>query len=94
MNRNDRTRPLATLHLTCYCSAMEDRLHTLMARADANLDAPARAVLADIVEGFIATHAGAPDFTDDERAHLRRIDGEPFVAADREAVAALFARRG
>tara|TARA_Y100001933_G_scaffold255289_1_gene298153 strand:+ start:3505 stop:3726 length:222 start_codon:yes stop_codon:yes gene_type:complete len=73
---------------------MEDRLHTLMARADANLDAPARAVLADIVEGFIATHAGAPDFTDDERAHLRRIDGEPFVAADREAVAALFARRG
>ena len=73
---------------------MEDRLHTLMERADSCLDAPSRATLAEIVDGFIATHAGAPDFTEEERAHLRRIDAEPFTPADPEAVAALFARRG
>ena len=73
---------------------MDDRLHTLMERADAQLDAPSRATLAEFVDGFIATHAGAPDFTEDERAHLRAIDAEPFVPADSEAVAALFARRG
>jgi hypothetical protein len=73
---------------------MDTRLQTLMERADASLDAPSRATLAEIVDGFIATHAGAPDFTEDERANLRRIDGEPFTPADSEAVAALFARRG
>lgn len=73
---------------------MDTRLQTLMERADASLDAPSRATLAEIVDGFIATHAGAPDFTEDERAHLRRIDGEPFTPADPRAVAALFARRG
>lgn len=65
-----------------------------MERAEASLDAPSRATLAEIVDGFIATHAGAPDFTENERAHLRRIDAEPFTPADSEAVADLFARRG
>jgi len=73
---------------------MENRLQTLIERADASLDAPSRATLAEFVEGFIATHAGTPDFTEDERAHLRAIDAEPFTPADSEAVAALFARRG
>jgi len=73
---------------------MENRLQTLMERAEANLDAPSRATLAEIVDGFIATHAGMSDFTEDERAHLRRIDSEPFTPADPEAVTALFARRG
>lgn len=73
---------------------MENRLQTLMERADASLDAPSRATLAEFVEGFIATHAGAPDFTEDERAHLRAVDAEPFTPADSKAVATLFARRG
>ncbi|MGR3461488.1 MAG: hypothetical protein ACU0C8_06935 [Roseovarius sp.] len=65
-----------------------------MERAEESLGASERATLAEIVDGFLATHAGAPDFTEEERAHLRRIDTEPFAPADREAVAALFARRG
>ncbi|MGR3619893.1 MAG: hypothetical protein ACU0AX_10390 [Roseovarius sp.] len=73
---------------------MDDRLQTLMERAEESLGASERATLAEIVDGFLATHAGAPDFTEEERAHLRRIDTEPFAPADREAVAALFARRG
>jgi hypothetical protein len=46
------------------------------------------------LDGFIATHVGAPDVTKDALIHLRRIDTEPFVPADSEAVTALFARRG
>lgn len=65
-----------------------------MERADASFDAPSRATLAEIVDGFIATHACVPDFTEDERAHLRRINAEMFVPAESEAVAARFARRG
>ena len=73
---------------------MDTRLQTLMERAEESLGASERAALAEIVDSFIATHAGAPDFTEDERAYLRVIDAEPFTPADSEAVAALFARRG
>jgi len=73
---------------------MDDRLTTLLERAETCLDAPARAALAEIVDAFIATHQGAPDFTGSEIAHLRHIESEPFVPADPQAVAALFARRG
>lgn len=73
---------------------MDNRLQSLMQRADANLDAPSRATLAEIVDVFISTHSGAPDFTEDERAHLRAIDAEQFMPADSKAVADLFARRG
>ena len=72
---------------------MDDRLHTLMDRADSCLDAPARATLAEIVDGFIATHAGAPDFTEAEHAHLRRIDAEPFTPADPKASTLLQGQR-
>ncbi|NCQ25180.1 MAG: hypothetical protein GW798_12185 [Roseovarius sp.] len=72
---------------------MDERLQNLMERAETCLDAPSRATLAEIVDGFIATHTGPQDFTPQELAHLRRIDAEPFVPADAEKVAALFARR-
>ncbi|MFO7769836.1 MAG: hypothetical protein R6V38_00545 [Roseovarius gahaiensis] len=73
---------------------MDERLQTLMERAQSRLAAPERDALAEIVDSFIATHEGAQDFTDAERAHLHRLDTEPFVPADPRAVAALFARRG
>ena len=73
---------------------MDDRLNTLLERADICLDATSRATLAEIVDAFISTHQGTQDFTDAELAHLRDVESEPFVPADPQAVAALFARRG
>jgi len=73
---------------------MDDRLQNLMERAQSRLAPSEREALAEIVDGFIATHEGTPDFTDAERAHLNRVDTEPFVPADPRDVAALFARRG
>lgn len=68
-------------------------LHTLVEEAEAALGPGARARLAGLIESFVATHEGAEPFTDDERAHLARLDAEPFEPADPEAVAALFARK-
>jgi len=73
---------------------MDDRLHTLLERAETCLDATSRATLAEIVDAFIITHQGAQCFTEAELRHLRHVDSEPFVPADPQAVAALFARRG
>ena len=68
---------------------MDDRLNTLLERADTCLDATSRATLAEIVDAFIATHQGAQDFTDAELEHLRHVDSEPFRPADPQEVAAL-----
>ncbi|MET4127851.1 hypothetical protein [Roseovarius sp. MBR-6] len=65
-----------------------------MERAETCLDAPSRATLAEIVDGFIATHAGPQDFTPQELAHVRKIGTEPFVPADPQALTSLFGRRG
>ncbi|MCB1340170.1 MAG: hypothetical protein KDK24_03705 [Pseudooceanicola sp.] len=68
-------------------------LHRLIDRAESQLDPANRDRLAELVESFIATHQGSPDFTPDELAHLKRLDAEPFAPADPAEVAALFARR-
>ena len=72
---------------------MTDPLHTLVDKAKAALGPEAQARLAGLIESFVATHEGAEPFTGDERAHLARLDAEPFDSADPEAVAALFARK-
>ena len=69
-------------------------LTTLADTADRTLDAADRARLAELVETYIATYQGPPDFSPDELRDLKRLDAEPFELADPDAVAALFARRG
>ena len=73
---------------------MNARLKTLLHSAETRLAPADQAELADLMESFVATHAGASDFSAEELDHLRQIDLEPFVAADPAAVAALFAWHG
>ena len=70
------------------------KLETLIARAQTDLPAEAQERLADLLDSYLATHTGAPDFTPKELAHLKRIDREPPDLASPEEVAALFAKRG
>lgn len=73
---------------------MSARLHALIQTAESRLNAADQAQLAEIVEDFVALREGAPDFTAEERDHLKRLEAEPFTPADPAEVAALFARRG
>jgi hypothetical protein len=73
---------------------MNARLKSLLRTAETRLAPADQAELADLPESFVASHEGDPDFTPEELDRLRRIDTEPFTAADPAAVAALFARRG
>jgi hypothetical protein len=73
---------------------MNAHLHDLINHAEANLGAADRDKLAALVESFLATHEGKEPFTEEERAHLARLDAEPFEPADAAEVAAFFARRG
>lgn len=73
---------------------MNAHLHDLIADAEARLGTKDRDKLAALLESFLATHEGAEPFTGAERAHLARLDAEPFDPADPGEIAALFARRG
>ena len=70
------------------------KLETLIAQSQADLPNEAQDRLAELVETFLATHTGPPDFTPEELADLRRLDGAPFDPAEPDDVKALFARRG
>ena len=72
---------------------MADTVRSLVKNAEAALGPAAQARLAGLIESFAATHEGAETFTDNERAHLARLDAEPFEPADPEAIATLFARQ-
>jgi hypothetical protein len=72
---------------------MNARLHHLLAEAE-SLPEAEQDLLADLVESFMASHAGSDLFTPEELEHIRRLESEPFVEADPDEVAAFFARRG
>ena len=71
---------------------MNQRLHSLLAEAEAQLAPEDQERLAEMLEAFVANNATLPDFTPEELEHLRMIEAEPFVAADPAEVAAYFAR--
>ena len=73
---------------------MNAHLHDLIENAEARLGAKDRDKLAALLESFLATHEGDEPFAEDERAHLARLDTEPFDAVDPAEIAAFFARRG
>jgi hypothetical protein len=73
---------------------MNAHLHDLIDHAEANLGAADRDKLAVLLESFLATHEGEEPFSEEERAHLSRLDAEPFEPADPAEVAVFFARRG
>ncbi|MBS0563629.1 MAG: hypothetical protein JSR87_03855 [Proteobacteria bacterium] len=72
---------------------MNVRLHRLLTEAEAQLAPPDQARLAELVESFVATHTGPPDFDSEEYAHLALLDSEEFDPADPAEVAALLSRR-
>ena len=72
---------------------MNQRLHSLLAEAEAQLAPEDQEDLAEILEQFVANRTAAMTFTPEEMAHLELIASEPFVAADPAEVAAFFARR-
>ena len=73
---------------------MNAHLHDLIDHAEARLGEADRDKLAALLEAFLATHEGEELFTEEERAHLARLDAEPFEPADPDEVVAFFARRG
>lgn len=73
---------------------MNARIRSLTAAAESRLPGPDQDDLADLMEEFVASRSGPLDFTPEELAHLRMVDAEPFIPADPDAIAALFARRG
>ena len=73
---------------------MNQRLHALLAEAEAQLAPEDQEDLAEILEQFVANRVGTPDFTPEEMVYLRELDAEPFVTASEDEVNALFNRRG
>lgn len=72
---------------------MNARLHHLLTEAETQLAPPDQARLAELVESFMATHTGPPDFDAEEYAHLMLLDSEAFDPADPADIAALLSRR-
>lgn len=70
------------------------KLETLIARAQTDLPPEAQERLAELLDSYLATHTGPPEFSPGELERLRLLDREPFDPAPPEDVAALFARRG
>ena len=62
---------------------MNARLHDLIVEAEAKLRPEEQEQLAEMVETFVVSWTTEMEFTPEELAHLREIDAEPFVAADR-----------
>jgi hypothetical protein len=73
---------------------MNARLQDLIVEAEARLEPEAQERLAEVVESFIANWTAEFDFTPEEMARLRKIDAEPFEAADPAEVEAFFRQRG
>ena len=73
---------------------MNQRLHSLLAEAEAQLAPEDQDDLAAIMERFVAKRVSGPRFTPEEMAYLKQLDAEPFVAASDDEVKALFGRRG
>lgn len=72
---------------------MNARLKSLLEQAEAKLNPVAQDHLGDIVEAFVATWNDPAAFTEEELAHLAKLDAEPFDPAPQAEVAAFFARR-
>ena len=71
---------------------MNARLDTILDEARAALSAEAQDGLADLIAAYVATHAAAPDFTEEEMAELKRRHDEPFDPAPEHEVREFFAR--
>lgn len=71
---------------------MNARLDLILDEARAALSAPDQDRLADLIAAYVASHAAAPDFTEDELAELKRRHDEPFDPAPEAEVRDFFAR--
>ena len=71
---------------------MNARIRTLVEAAEACLPEGEQDDLADILEEFVASRSMKLDFTAAELEHLKIVAAEPFVAADPDELAKLFAR--
>ncbi len=70
---------------------MNTELKSSMEHAEALLNERDKSRLAELVEAAVASWSAGEAFPNAEIEHLRVVAEEPFVAADPEEVAALFA---
>ena len=73
---------------------MTVNLRQLVAEAEAVLSEADQEDLAHLIESFLNSAEGAADFTAEELEHIRRLESQPFVAADPAEVEALLGWRG
>ncbi len=71
---------------------MNARLASILSEARTARSPDAQDELATLIETYIATHAPAPDFTDEELAELQRRYDEPFDPVPDAEVSEFFAR--
>lgn len=71
---------------------MNARLDRTIDEARAALSAADQDRLADIIAAYVASHAAAADFTEDELAELKQRHDEPFDPAAENEVREFFAR--
>jgi hypothetical protein len=71
---------------------MNARLDTILDEARAALSADEQDRLADLIAAYLATHAEAPAFTEEELAELKRRHDEPFDPAPEHEVREFFDR--